>query len=101
MRYLFKCNDCKQPIQYKKKRFFSHIKCETCGCEYELTKNAWLFYMFIPFVAVGISVFISVNFIQVIDIFVKAVFIFSSSYILYYIICRTAIRLHVLQYTKR
>ena len=95
------CQDCKQSIGYKGKKTFSHLNCEHCGAAYEMKSSSWRIYMLFPFVSVGISVFLSIHFIMTEDIFIKAVFIFSVSYMLYYLLCVFMIKINMLQYVKR
>ncbi|MDQ0361323.1 hypothetical protein [Breznakia pachnodae] len=98
---ILECQECKKPIGYKGKKAFSHINCEHCGTTYEMKPSSWRIYMLFPFISVGISVFLSVNFITTEDIFIKAIFIFSVSYILYYLLCVFMIKINMIQYIKR
>jgi len=95
------CSQCKKPIKFKGKKLFSHITCEHCATTYEMKPSSWRIYMLFPFISVGISVFLSIHFIITEDIFIKAIFIFSVSYILYYLLCVFMIHINVLQYSKR
>ena len=82
-------------------RGFTHICCENCNEHYELQHKSLKIYALLPFVAVAISVMLSINFILTNDIFIKAVFILTVSYIIYLILGMLLVKSGLLVYEKK
>lgn len=98
---VMECQNCHEHIKVSFLKGFAHIKCTKCGSEYQLDPSCLKIYMFIPFIAVGASIWFRITFINTEDIFIKTVVILFGSYLLYFLICILMIKRKQFYYCKK
>lgn len=97
---VYRCEKCENAIQIKIMKGFVHIVCLQCGQKYELTHQSVKYYMLIPLISVSLSVLLSINVLKTSDIFLKAVFILSVSYLIYLLLGMLFVKAKLLKYER-
>lgn len=101
MSHILVCKNCQKQLKIKMTSGFAHLKCQNCGCEYQLDQSSIKYYLLIPFISVGIAVWFRIMFINTEDIFIKTVVILFGSYLIYFLLCSLMVKLKLFKYCKR
>lgn len=98
---IIECTNCHNHVNVNFLSGFAHLKCKHCNTEFQLHHSCIKFYLLIPFIAVGISIWFRISFINTEDIFIKTIVILFGSYLIHFVLCFMLIKLNIFKYSIR